>query len=133
MTTVERPAAFSPFVTSKVTIPPTRPNLVARPRLFEQLNTGLQHPLTLIAAPAGSGKTTLLSEWIASNAERQTLNDKDLIQRSAFGVQGSDEASVQRSAFGVQGSDEASVQRSAFSVQRLNVAWVALDPGNTDP
>jgi LuxR family maltose regulon positive regulatory protein len=51
---------------TKLYIPPSRPNLVLRPRLTERLNAGLQCKLTLISAPAGFGKTTLVSEWIAS-------------------------------------------------------------------
>ncbi|MEZ4683221.1 MAG: AAA family ATPase [Caldilineaceae bacterium] len=49
---------------------PPRPNLVARPRLIERLNSGLHRKLTLISAPAGFGKTTLVSEWIALLGER---------------------------------------------------------------
>jgi LuxR family maltose regulon positive regulatory protein len=54
----------APLVTTKLYVPPTRPNLVRRERLTGRLNEGLDHKLTLIAAPAGFGKTTLLSEWI---------------------------------------------------------------------
>ena len=50
-----------PLLTTKLYISPPRPNLVSRPRLIEQLNTGLHRNLTLISAPAGFGKTTLLS------------------------------------------------------------------------
>jgi LuxR family maltose regulon positive regulatory protein len=55
------------LLTTKLYIPPVRPQLVARPHLIERLNRGLDsgHALTLVAAPAGFGKTTLLSEWIA--------------------------------------------------------------------
>jgi LuxR family maltose regulon positive regulatory protein len=49
---------------TKLFIPRPRKNLVARPRLVDCLNKGLDKKLTLIAAPAGFGKTTLLSEWI---------------------------------------------------------------------
>ena len=51
---------------TKLYIPPTRPQLVPRPRLIEQLNEGLQHTpgVTLISAPAGFGKTTLVSSWL---------------------------------------------------------------------
>ncbi|HSL29195.1 MAG TPA: LuxR C-terminal-related transcriptional regulator [Anaerolineales bacterium] len=49
---------------TKLFIPRPRKNLVARPRLVDCLNEGLDKKLTLIAAPAGFGKTTLLSEWI---------------------------------------------------------------------
>lgn len=41
--------------------------LVARPRLIERLNSGIDagHKLAFIAAPAGFGKTTLLGAWAA--------------------------------------------------------------------
>jgi LuxR family maltose regulon positive regulatory protein len=54
----------TPLLTTKLYIPPTRPELISRPRLIERLNEGLHRKLTLVSAPAGSGKTTLLSEWI---------------------------------------------------------------------
>lgn len=55
----------APLLTTKLHIPPLRPNLVPRLRLTERLNDGLRlgHRLSLICAPAGFGKTTLLSEW----------------------------------------------------------------------
>jgi LuxR family maltose regulon positive regulatory protein len=49
---------------TKLHLPPTRPELVPRPRLIEQLDAGLYRTLTLLSAPAGFGKTTLLSEWV---------------------------------------------------------------------
>jgi LuxR family maltose regulon positive regulatory protein len=55
----------TPLLTTKLYIPPVRPELVSRPHLIEQLNAGLDGKLTLISAPAGFGKTTLLSEWAA--------------------------------------------------------------------
>ncbi len=54
----------TPLLQTKLYIPPTRPELVARPRLIERLNEGLCRKLTLISAPAGFGKTTLVSDWI---------------------------------------------------------------------
>jgi LuxR family maltose regulon positive regulatory protein len=56
----------TPLLTTKLYIPPIRPNLVPRPRLLERLTQGLHvgHKLTLISAPAGFGKTTLVSEWV---------------------------------------------------------------------
>ena len=54
------------LLTTKLYIPPARPNLVPRPRLLERLDEGLRlsRKLTLVSAPAGFGKTTLLSDWI---------------------------------------------------------------------
>ncbi len=54
------------LLTTKLFIPPTRPELVSRPRLIKRLNAGLHRKLTLISAPAGFGKTMLVSEWVAS-------------------------------------------------------------------
>jgi LuxR family maltose regulon positive regulatory protein len=59
------------LLTTKFYIPPTRPELVPRPRLIERLNEGLHRKLILISAPAGFGKTTLVSEWVAG-CERPT-------------------------------------------------------------
>lgn len=56
---------YRPILTTKLYIPPPRPNAVRRSRLIERLNEGLHRKLTLISAAAGFGKTTLLSEWAA--------------------------------------------------------------------
>jgi LuxR family maltose regulon positive regulatory protein len=47
-------------------LPPARPNLVERQRLFDVLTNGLiaGRGLTLISAPAGYGKSVLAAEWI---------------------------------------------------------------------
>lgn len=59
-----------PLLSTKLTIPPPRPNLVARPRLINQLDEGLRlnRRLTLAAAPAGFGKTTLISSWVVGGS-----------------------------------------------------------------
>jgi LuxR family transcriptional regulator, maltose regulon positive regulatory protein len=54
----------TPILTTKLYIPPSRPNVVLRSRLIVRLNDGLHRKLTLICAPAGFGKTTLLSAWL---------------------------------------------------------------------
>jgi LuxR family maltose regulon positive regulatory protein len=56
----------SELLTSKLYIPPLRPNLVSRPRLIQLLSEGLQskRKLTLISAPPGFGKTTLVVSWL---------------------------------------------------------------------
>ena len=51
------------LLTTKLTIPPVRSGLVARPRLLRKLQAGIARPLTLLAAPAGFGKTVLLSSY----------------------------------------------------------------------
>ena len=55
----------TPILATKLFVPPPRPKVVLRPNLFERLDEGLHHRLTLISAPAGFGKTTLVSEWVA--------------------------------------------------------------------
>jgi len=54
------------LLTTKLYIPPVRPQLVSRQRLIEQLNSGIHRNLTLISAPAGFGKTTLIGEWLGT-------------------------------------------------------------------
>ncbi len=53
------------MLATKLFTPIPRRQLVARPRLLEQLDGTLDagHRLTVISAPAGFGKTTLLSDW----------------------------------------------------------------------
>ncbi len=55
-----------PLLRTKLTVPPYRPGLIFRPRLFANLKTGFDCGvrLILISAPAGSGKSTLASEWV---------------------------------------------------------------------
>jgi len=62
----------APLLTTKLYIPPVRPECVSRPRLIERLNAGLDRKLTLVSAPAGFGKTTLLSEWVHSRGRSET-------------------------------------------------------------
>ena len=56
---------------TKLHRPPITRDLVDRPRLFEQLNNGIDRPLTLVAASAGFGKTTLVSAWLEGMAAGQ--------------------------------------------------------------
>src|ERR671938_1359821 len=64
--TAPTPAA-EPLATSGGPAAPwLAPGLVARPRLFELLDRGAAHPVTLVCAPAGSGKTMLLASWLRS-------------------------------------------------------------------
>jgi LuxR family maltose regulon positive regulatory protein len=57
------------LLTTKLFVPPPRPNLVSRPRLIRRLDEGRRsgHRLVLLSAPAGYGKTTLLSDWIGQH------------------------------------------------------------------
>jgi LuxR family maltose regulon positive regulatory protein len=65
------------LLTTKLYIPPPRPNLVPRPHLVERLDEGLRlgRKLTLVSAPAGFGKTTLVTDWLCSKG-------KDISSRS---------------------------------------------------
>ncbi len=58
-------ASTDPLIRTKLRLPFTPPNLVARPRLQERLAQGLHGPLTLVIAPAGFGKTTLVAAYLA--------------------------------------------------------------------
>ena len=57
----------TPFLKTKIHIPPIRSDLVSRSHLTERLDEGFRQgcKLTLVSAPAGYGKTTLLNSWIA--------------------------------------------------------------------
>jgi LuxR family maltose regulon positive regulatory protein len=62
----------TPLLTTKLYIPPLRPEWVPRPHLVERLNAslgpgslGFARKLTLLSAPAGSGKTTLVTAWLS--------------------------------------------------------------------
>ena len=63
----------SPILVTKFFVPATRPELVSRTRLIDQLNRGLHRKLTLISAPAGFGKTTLVSYWLEDLQKNQTV------------------------------------------------------------
>jgi len=55
-----------PVLSTKLYIPPIRPEAVRRQRLIRCLDKGLKGKLTLISASAGFGKTSMLSQWIES-------------------------------------------------------------------
>lgn len=58
-----------PLLVTKVHIPRRRRGLVARPRLLDRLDAGLDVPLTLVSAPAGFGKTTVLTDWLTGRRD----------------------------------------------------------------
>jgi ATP/maltotriose-dependent transcriptional regulator MalT len=60
----------APLIRTKITIPPPRPQVVVRKRLFGLLDDGIKRPLTLVSAPAGSGKTSLITSWLYENGEK---------------------------------------------------------------
>jgi len=57
------------LLATKLYIPPTRKNLVPRPRLIQMLDEACQQgqKLTLVSASAGYGKTTLVTQWLRGN------------------------------------------------------------------
>jgi LuxR family maltose regulon positive regulatory protein len=60
------PRARDELLATKVNIPRTRPDRLARSRLFQRLDEGMDRALILVCAPAGFGKTTLLADWATS-------------------------------------------------------------------
>jgi LuxR family maltose regulon positive regulatory protein len=63
------PRARDQLLATKVNIPRTRPDRLARARLFQRLDEGMARALVLVCTPAGFGKTTLLAHW-ATNTNR---------------------------------------------------------------
>jgi LuxR family transcriptional regulator, maltose regulon positive regulatory protein len=59
------PGARDELLATKVNLPRTRPDRLARSRLFQRLDEGMGRPLILVCTPAGFGKTTLLADWAA--------------------------------------------------------------------
>jgi LuxR family maltose regulon positive regulatory protein len=57
------------ILTTKLSVPPPRPDWVLRPRLTDRLAQALSRKLTLVCAPAGFGKTTLITSWLHGQAE----------------------------------------------------------------
>ena len=49
---------------TKFFVPPIRSSQIARPRLSDLIDEGLDRALILVSAPAGYGKTTLVSSWL---------------------------------------------------------------------
>lgn len=54
------------LLTTKIYAPAARSDVVPRPRLIEQLQSGISGKLTLISAPAGFGKTSLARDCLSS-------------------------------------------------------------------
>ena len=106
----------TPLLRTKFYIPPTRPEIVPRPRLLEHLNGGLHRKLTLISAPAGFGKTTLVTEWV-----------------SQFRFPISDTSTTLSTGFGLNSPEEKSIQHPQFKIQNPRVAWLSLDESDNDP
>lgn len=59
-----------PILTTKLYVPPVRPDWVPRQRLIKRLDQELRRKLTLVRAPAGYGKTTLITTWLHGLGER---------------------------------------------------------------
>ena len=53
------------LLATKVNIPRTRPDRLARSRVLERLDEGMGRALVLVCTPAGFGKTALLADWAA--------------------------------------------------------------------
>jgi LuxR family maltose regulon positive regulatory protein len=62
----------SQLLATKFYVPTSPGTLIRRPRLSALLDKALEHPFTLVSAPAGFGKTTLLSTWAQALAAHTT-------------------------------------------------------------
>jgi LuxR family maltose regulon positive regulatory protein len=67
---------------TKLFLPSVPQGFIRRPRLLDELNSGLKagKTLTLVSAPAGYGKSSLLAEWITDfkgQAAWLSLDDRD--------------------------------------------------------
>jgi LuxR family maltose regulon positive regulatory protein len=58
---------YDTLITTKITIPPTRIDLVRRRELIKRLNSSVSKRLCLVSAPAGFGKSTLISDWASQS------------------------------------------------------------------
>jgi LuxR family maltose regulon positive regulatory protein len=57
----------SDLLSTKLALPRPRHSLVPREALFSHLDSGMNHAITLLSAPAGFGKTTVVRAWIAAH------------------------------------------------------------------
>jgi ATP/maltotriose-dependent transcriptional regulator MalT len=83
-----KPDSNIELLSTKLSIPPSRPTLVPRDSLIAKLNNGLRRgcQLILVSAPAGAGKTTLLSSWLRQLAAPRAANQDQVATRSALGL-----------------------------------------------
>jgi LuxR family maltose regulon positive regulatory protein len=100
------PAINQPLhlLSTKLAIPAVCSNLVARPRLTNQLDSAIVQGrrLILISAPAGFGKTTVLVDWLAARSSELRVKSSELSQAQP-------------------------TQNSKLLTQNFGVAWLALD------
>lgn len=61
------------LLTTKLSVPVLRPQIISRVALTETLYAAGQRKLTLLDAPAGWGKTTLLAQWIERERPRSQV------------------------------------------------------------
>jgi LuxR family maltose regulon positive regulatory protein len=60
----------SSLLRAKTSVPDLHAGAVARPRLWELLDTAVDRPVTVVTAPTGSGKTQLLASWARQTSRR---------------------------------------------------------------
>ncbi|HMQ33835.1 MAG TPA: LuxR family transcriptional regulator, partial [Chloroflexaceae bacterium] len=105
---VPEPAPLPQLLTTKLHMPPARPNLLPRPQLLARLQAGLLGKLILVSAPAGFGKTTLLASWLS----------------------GRPKAEARRPGLDVSGSE---LHPASFIAPPSSVAWLSLDAADSEP
>ena len=117
----------SPLLAAKLHIPTPRPDLVARPRLFQKLDQALTRPLTLLSAPPGFGKTTLVSAWLSTKAEGGRMKDEGSRGEKVEGRRPKAESRGQEAPDRLD-----SFHPSSFMYPALRVAWLSLDERDND-
>ncbi|HET7351431.1 MAG TPA: LuxR C-terminal-related transcriptional regulator [Marmoricola sp.] len=96
---------------TKLLVPQTRGDVVARKRLTEVLDRGRSARLTLVSAPAGFGKTTLLTRWLADRSTPVAWVSLEEGDSRPLRFWGYLVAAVQRAAPGVGDGAAAMLQR----------------------
>jgi LuxR family maltose regulon positive regulatory protein len=113
----------SDLLSTKLALPRPRHFLVPRERLFSLLDSGLDHAVTSLAAPAGFGKTTAVRAWIAScNAKQQQF------KAAWLSLDDGDNDPVRFWRYVIVACQRFDSSIGQASLQRLSAAW-SLQPG----
>ncbi|MCX6029240.1 MAG: LuxR C-terminal-related transcriptional regulator [Chloroflexi bacterium] len=128
------------LLATKLLLPTTRPDLVARPRLVARLEEGLRlgRRLTLVSAPPGFGKTTLIREWIGA-VERPVAwlaldeDDNDAVRFLRYLIAALDHRSYIVAQRSVVGNPPAETEKAPQGLRQVAEATFQLQTGGFQP